>query len=67
MVTADPYRQNAARRAHMAGPRNTGIIRIGHNSQPTKTWQNLAQEFEALGREVTCLIRQARDVTARSR
>ena len=44
-----------------------GIADIGHDRQPAKTGDNLAQEFEPLAGKIGLLDRQAGDVAARSR
>ena len=37
-------------------PHAAGIVGIGHDGQPTQSWENLAQEFEALGSEITSQV-----------
>ena len=44
-----------------------GIADIGHDRQPAKTGDDLAQKLESLAGKIGCLERQAGDVAARSR
>ena len=42
-------------------------IGVDHVGQPTQSWENLAQDFEAFGGEIGSQVRQAGDVAARPR
>ena len=42
-----------------------GIADIGHDRQPAKVGDGLAQEFECLAGSIRCLVRQPSDVAAR--
>ena len=46
---------------------SSGTVDIGHDRQPAKTGDNLAQKFESLASKIGLLGRQTGDVAARSR